>query len=157
MKHYWKNALLYPKRSGYLDRRDLDAYDSELAQDLYAIHDIIINNPVRDYDRSNPLAENRYFNYTFNVLSNKLLPAIEKASKGLIGHEEKEKIDYKIITAQVKLQEAKICIETGNCGNKATLYLEEAFSSLHSAIDIIRYATRETPPVRSLRPAFGVK
>jgi hypothetical protein len=149
MEYVWKNPLLYSKRAGTFDRGDLDAYDSELAQELYAIHDQILNNPVRDYDPMNPYSEKRYFNFTFNALSHKLLPAVEKAANNLMGRE--GVADSNLRTAASELRKAERWGETETY-DVASKHLEIAFSNLHSAIDKIRYATREVPQVRSLRP-----
>ena len=145
----WKNPLLYSKRAGTFDRSDLDAYDSELAQDLYAIHDSILNNPVRDYDPLNHYSEKRYFNFTFSALNRRLLPAIEKAAPTLLGRE--GFIDLQIRIAKAELRKAEQFGETEDYAT-ASMHLETAFSTLHTAIDRIRYATREVPQVRSLRP-----
>jgi hypothetical protein len=149
MEYVWKNALLYSKRAGTFDRGDLDAYDSELAHDLYTIHDDILNNPVRDYDPMNPYSVKRYFNYTFNAVSNKLVPAIEKASETLIGRE--GYVDSQIRTAEAELRKAERWAETEDY-DTASAHLETAFSTLHVALDRLRYATRQVPKVRSLRP-----
>lgn len=142
----WKNPLLYPKRAGTFDRSDLDAYDSELAQELYAIYDTILNNPVRDYVHPmNPYSEKRYFNFTFNALSHKLLPAVEKAAASLMGRE--GYVDSYLRTATSELRKAEQFGETEDY-DIASKHLEIAFSTLHSALDRIRYATREAPQVR---------
>ena len=154
VEYSWHNPLLYSKRAGTFDQSDLDAYDSELAQDLYAIHDTILNNPVRDYNPMSIYSEKRYFNFTFNALKNKLLPAVEAAAATLIGRE--GYVDSYIRTAGAELRKAERWGETEDYATAAA-NLETAFSALHSAIDRIRYATREVPKVRSLKPVHAAK
>jgi hypothetical protein len=152
----FKNPLLrYPisKQGGLYTLEDLDAYDSELTQDLMSLHDEIHNNPVRgvvpDYEDS--YAAQRTYNYTFNSVRNRLLPQVEEALRQIPAKYRPE-VKSQIQTAKEALQNAQKAADMEHSFRNAGILVERGFSRLHDAIEIIRDATRKVPKGRSIKP-----
>jgi hypothetical protein len=138
---------------GVTTRRELDAYDSEVARDLMYIHDEIMDAPVRDFDPMNSFSLKRYFNFTFNGVG-KLIVAIERAlDEGKWS--DKGQMLNKLDLAKREMNKAEVwkSSEHYEVGAK---HLEHAFMLCHGVIDSIRRQTRQVPKVRSLMPSRGV-
>ena len=148
---FYSNALLqYPvvKHAGFYSHEDLDHYDSELAHNLLELHDEILNNPVRDYDSSNPMSVRRYYNYTMKSLKDRLYVAIRRALPALDKTTETH-IVLHLKSAKASFNRAEVSHLEDDLV-KVVKYLEEGFSTLHAAVDIIRDSTRNVPKVNHL-------
>jgi hypothetical protein len=149
MKIKWSGTLLgscsKPVMSALNDVNDLDEYDSQIAYDLMALHDEIIDAPIRgvvpDYRES--YRARALYNFTFNALKNRLLPAIVKALKRL-QPEARAKAMRKVEAAIENFNLSQQTLDTMGLHNgRAGMILENAFMRLHEAIETIRDATRE--------------
>lgn len=145
--------LLNYKSAGLLTSLDLDEYDSELAADLLALHDEIAFNPVRgmipDYQGS--YTAKRTWNYTYNAVRNRLLPAVAKA-KAEVSKGAWREIEILIRSAVRGLSLAQHELDQSGDPGKSSKNLEMAFQQVHEAIDLIREDTRRVPKVKSLKP-----
>lgn len=131
-------------------RGDLDSYDSEVAHDLYELHDQIRENPVRAAHGYSEYYQQRGFEYTYKALKNRLIPAVLSAARG------DKAVKQDIAKANKEMAQAYQCGKMYDWSEGA-MHLERAFSLVHNAIDRVRQATRNVPVVRSLMPAMGVR
>jgi hypothetical protein len=141
------------RSAGMISMPDLDSYDSELTQDLLALHDEIAMNPVRGYtpDYRSPHAQKRVWNFTWNSLQNRLVPAISKALPQLSGRA-RDSVKIQLESAIREMTMAQSTLDREENYSYAGVKLEGAFSLLHDAIEIIREATRKAPAARSIQP-----
>ena len=142
-----------PVMSALYTVEDLDEYDSQIAHDLMALHDEIIDAPVRGVvpDYGDSYQGQALYNFTLNALKSRLLPAVTKAIRRLPKSLWKEpgrprdavmKLVNEAI-AKIVDSEEESDMKGLQRGGMAGIYLEEAFMKLHQAIEIIRDATRE--------------
>jgi hypothetical protein len=148
----FQSALLH-RQAGIISMLDLDAYDSELTQDLLALHDEIAMNPVRGYspDYRSPHAQKRVWNFTWNSLQNRLMPAIARAVPQ-ISAKAQTGVRAQLDGAVREMTLAQSALDREENYSHAGAKLEGAFSLLHDAIEIIRNDTRKVPAARNIRP-----
>jgi hypothetical protein len=157
----FKSPLLnypYTKRAGLLSILDFDDYDSEIATDLMALHDEILNNPVRGYvpEYQNSYGAQRVWNFTMNSLKSRLLPEIQKAMK-VVSKKAKDQIKIDIDDAIEQISLAQHTLDMTNDYGKAGPKLETAFSHLHDAIEVIKADTRRVPKGKKIQPRQPAK
>lgn len=144
---------LLRRRAGILSVLDLDSYDSEVAQDLLALHDEIAMNPVRGYmpDYRTVEAQRRVWDYTLRALKFRLMPAVQVAMPKLDDATYK-KVDKLTVDVTGKITLAEHKLRSTRSYEEAGRMLEQAFSLLHDAIEVIRDGTRKVPAARKIRP-----
>ena len=154
----YKNALLqYPirKHSGFNDLGDLDDYDSDFVRDLMYMHDTISNNPVRDYDRENEFEVKQCCKFTLSALVYRLAPAIKEALNK-VPRKHRDELKTLLSDAERNFDAAKTLMSAKKY-HRALTSIETGFSYLHDSLDVMRKATRKTPPVKVFKPTYAGK